>query len=94
MKTLSSLMLCLAAGAFCLVGSSAPAAGPLPTYRFDLGSSTSPVASGFTRVTPDAAYLAGSSYGWESRGQTSYDVEKPRTTPSGASLRDNSFPMI
>ena len=81
MKTLSSLMLCLAAGAFYLVGSSAPAAGPLPTYRFDLGSSTSPVASGFTRVTPDAAYLAGSSYGWESRGQTSYDVEKPPDNP-------------
>jgi hypothetical protein len=33
-----------------------PAGASLTTYRFDMGSDTSPVAGGFLRVTPDTRY--------------------------------------
>ena len=37
---------------------------PMPQRRFDLGTPTSPLAPGYTRVTPASAYRPAIGYGW------------------------------
>src|SRR5262245_12859751 len=62
--------------------SSAADPASLPTYRFDMGFDTSPVAAGFLRVTPETHYSPDRKYGWESRDQTAFDVPRPAEDPS------------
>ncbi len=64
-----------------LLTSTAPAAD-LPTLRFDMGTSQSPVAPGFLKVIDKTAFSEKLGYGWISRGQESFDVEKPAENPA------------
>jgi len=58
------------------------AAGALAApLRFDMGTDSSPVASGFTRVTPVTKYSRQQGFGWESGGQTGFDVIRPPENP-------------
>jgi fibronectin type 3 domain-containing protein len=45
---------------------------PLP-FRFDFGTATSPVATGYTQVTEATGYSAGQGYGWRSGAIESRD---------------------
>ncbi len=50
----------------------AMAVTPLPA-RFDFGTSSSPVESGFTRITEHSAYAGSTGFGWSSGAISSYD---------------------
>src|SRR5437867_4429076 len=76
MKSRELACLVLVMGSFCNAG-----AASLPTYRFDMGGETSPVASGFLRVTPALQYSK-RGYGWESTEQTAFDVSRPAEDPA------------
>ncbi len=76
MKSLKSV--CLVSAFLCVTV--APAAD-LPTLRFDMGTSQSPLAPGFLQVTDKTAFSEKLGYGWISRGQESFDVEKPAENP-------------
>jgi hypothetical protein len=67
--------------AFILLGSWAHAAG-LPTLRFDMGTDRSPVARGFIRITSQSMFNPSQGYGWESTGQTDFDVPRPPENPN------------
>jgi hypothetical protein len=58
------------------------AGGSQPTYRFDMGTDASPVATGRVRITPDTHYSPDRHYGWESRDQTAFDVPRPAVSPA------------
>ncbi len=64
----------------------------LPTYRFDMGSATSPVADGFVRIAPDTQYSAERKYGWESREQTAFDVPRPPENPAWRQPANQDLP--
>jgi len=74
---------------FLLAAASLPAQGVL---RFDMGTSTSPVASGYTAITPTTSYSAALGHGWTAGGPTSFtQAALPSSIPlvgDAALLRD------
>lgn len=50
--------------------------------RFDLGPVGSPVEEGFKPLSAETGYSAGLGYGWESAGQTDFDVNRPPRNPA------------
>ncbi len=49
----------------------------LPTLLYDMGTDQSPVAPGYTRVTPGSVYSEQTGYGWINPGQRAIDVGRP-----------------
>lgn len=50
--------------------------------RLDLGPVGSPIEEGFKPLSARTAYSAASGYGWESSGQTDFDVSRPSRNPA------------
>ena len=50
--------------------------------RLDLGADGSAIADGFERLGAEGTYSADRGYGWESSGQTNFDVSRPLSNPA------------
>ncbi len=65
-----------------LYGSDPATVSTLPTFRFDLGAENSPVALGYTQVSPKTIYSAQRKFGWLNSSPEAFDIAKPMEDPS------------